>query len=154
MTPIAQWLRDARLRQTNPDTGRPWSQEFLVDRVRAETGWTLHRPNYVGYERGAGMEPDTLQRFIDFWHKYGVEAPDLTEKPAPLSLEERAVVAAERQADAAEAMVAEQRRSNGLLAALLTVRSERLAPEEQEQLAEFLLVHGQASPLHEPSQRG
>lgn len=103
---LSQWLRSARLSQRHPETGKPWSQAYLAQRVTEETGWTLYREAYVYWENGTrGMQPETLQRFVDFWAKYGVEAPDLTDpEPAPaLSLEERAVLAAERQAAAAEA---------------------------------------------------
>lgn len=102
MTPIAAWLKASRLSQTHPETGRPWSQAYLAERMSAETGWTLYREAYVGYEQGKGMLPETLARFVDFWAKRGVDAPDLSEPAPALSLEERAVIAAERQAAAAE----------------------------------------------------
>ena len=65
MTPIARWLREARLSQSHPDTGRPWSQQYAAERVTAETGWTLHRENLVGYEGGKGMQPETLAGSTD-----------------------------------------------------------------------------------------
>jgi hypothetical protein len=102
MTPIAAWLKAARLAQTNPETGRPWSQAYLAERVTAEMGWTLYREAYVGYEQGKGMLPETLARFVAFWAKYGVAGPDLSEQKPALSLEERAVKAAEDQARAME----------------------------------------------------
>lgn len=109
MTPIATWLRATRDRHG-------LSQEALVAEINAwakatdqrnERGdaWQLHRPNYVGWEGGKQATKATVDRLIAFWQSKGEKAPDLTPAtPAP-SLEERAVIAAERQADAAEAQV-------------------------------------------------
>lgn len=118
MTPTAAWLRETRQRHSAP-SGRPWSQEYVVDRINewAEaTGqvqdngspWRLYRPNYVGYEGTVEPTPWIARKLIDFWIAQGEAEPDLTPEPEPeppLSLEERAVVAAERQADAAEEQV-------------------------------------------------
>lgn len=75
-----------------------------IERV---TGWRLPRENYSKYETGTlSPEPATLDRFIAYWRTRGVEPPDLTEpeaEAAPLSLEERAVLAAEQQAAEAAA---------------------------------------------------
>lgn len=103
MNQIGQWLRAARLAQRHPVTGRPWSQEYAVERIREEASWpTLYRPNYVGYENGRGMEPETLDRLARFWAGYGVEAPRSGPAAPERTLEERAVLAAERQAAALE----------------------------------------------------
>lgn len=85
MNAIAQRLRDARLSQRHPVTGRPWSQEYAVERIREEAGWTtLYRPNYIGWENGRGMAPETLERLVAFWASHGVAGPDLTPpEPAP-----------------------------------------------------------------------
>src|SRR5690348_3637505 len=115
MTPVAAWLRETRNRHLTPE-GRPWSQEYTVNRVNewaAETGqigesgrpWQLHRPNYVGYEGTTEPTPWTLNKLVAFWTAQGEPAPDLRPAPDPEprpSLEERAVIAAERQAEAAE----------------------------------------------------
>lgn len=108
-TPIGPWLRAARLAQTNPDTGRPWSQEYAAERVTSETGRKLYRETLNGYERGKGMEPATLEWLVGFWQRYGVEAPDLTPEQPELSFEKqqlalllRQVEAQERQANAME----------------------------------------------------
>jgi hypothetical protein len=131
MTQIADWLRAARLAQTNPDTGRPWSQAYLADRVTQETGWRLYREAYVGYEQGKGMAPETLQRFVDFWARYGVEPPDLTPPAPERSLDERAVLAAERQAAAAELQATLMVRHVAALEAI----AAKLTGEQQTQQA-------------------
>lgn len=150
-TPISQWLKSARLSQTNPDTGRPWSQEYLAERVSQETGWKLYREAYVGYERGAGMQPETLARFVDFWTRYGVEGPDLTEKDPPLSLEERAVVAAERQAEAAVAQTTLMARQVALLEQIATSLTGQLpaaqAAEDADTRAWALMAAAGLRPL-------
>lgn len=123
MAPIADWLRDTRLRQRTPE-GRPWSQEYLVDRVNewaraTEQGWTLYRPNYVGWEKGKEPTAPILGRLVAFWESQGEPGPDLTPKPAPLSLEERHV-------NALEASLAEQRATNRLLSERLDALQELL----------------------------
>jgi hypothetical protein len=85
---LALWLRDTRKRHVTPK-GRPWAQEYAVDRINewaAATGqtrengepWRLHRPNYVGYEGGKNAEPETVARLVAFWVAQGEPAPDLT----------------------------------------------------------------------------
>lgn len=130
MTPTAAWLRETRLRHSAP-SGRPWSQEYVVDRINewAEaTGqvqdngspWRLYRPNYVGYEGTVEPTPWIARKLIDFWRAQGEPEPDLTPEPEPeppLSLEERAVRAAEAQVLATREQT-EAIRGSGLVAAL------------------------------------
>jgi hypothetical protein len=133
MTPIATWLRATRERHG-------LSQESLVAEINAwaeatdqrnDRGerWTLYRPNYVGWEGGKKAKPETVERLIAFWQSKDEPAPDLTPKPAPLSLEERAVLAAERQADAMERQANSTSLLVTILSAWLPADARRALPE-------------------------
>lgn len=132
MTPTAAWLRETRQRHSAP-SGRPWSQEYVVDRINewAEaTGqvqdngspWRLYRPNYVGYEGTVEPTPWIARKLIDFWIAQGEPEPDLTPEPEPVpppSLEERAVVAAEAQVVAIREQTDAIREQSKLMAQLV-----------------------------------
>lgn len=111
---LAEWLRSAREAQVNPATGKPWSQAYAAQRITEATGKTLYREALNGYENGKGMEPETYDRIVAFWRPlYTVAPPALNAKNGPpLSLEERAVLAA-------EALVEATREQNQLLRGLL-----------------------------------
>ena len=133
---IAAWLRETRLRQRTPE-GRPWSQEYTVDRINewaAGTGWKLYRPNYVGWEGGKQPQPETLARLTAFWAAQGEGGPDAMPDPdpEPLSLEERAVIATERQAAAAE------RQAAALEALVLASHRGQMPPEVDARLEAFV----------------
>jgi hypothetical protein len=126
MAPINEWLRATRERQVNPDTGRPWSQEYLVARVNEwadglgllnENGqpWHLHRPNYVGYEGAKVPEAETLRRFTAFWADHGEPGPEAMES-AP---------AAEPAPDLATALLAMARAAEAMATELAAMRAER-----------------------------
>lgn len=134
-TPIADWLRSTRERQVRDD-GESWSQDDFLRELEKASGWRLHRPNYSNYETGRSTPSNaTLARLIRFWQDRGEPAPDLT-PPAPvLSLEERAVIAAERQADAAVEQAGLLRQ---ILAALSPAASTPpFSEDEVEQLREM-----------------
>jgi len=76
--PIARWLRTTRERQAMPD-GRPWTQDYFLDRLAEAEGWTLARSNYSKYETGAQTpKPETLAKFVRFWADRGEAGPDFT----------------------------------------------------------------------------
>lgn len=80
--PIAQWLRSSRLHQTD-ERGEAWTQDQLLERMRADVGWAPHRPNYSAYEQGRSTpNRETLAKFVSFWGMHGVGGPDM-EPPAP-----------------------------------------------------------------------
>lgn len=109
--PIAAWLKKNRLAQLDPATRRPWTQKHLVEVFRAETGWPMYASNYSKYESGVSTpEPTTLDRFIAFWAKFGIEGPDLTPPPEPTEATESGVAlgsAIKSQTDAITALLAE-----------------------------------------------
>jgi hypothetical protein len=81
--PIAQWLRSTRLRQLD-EKGDPWTQDRLLELMRAEIDWAPHRPNYSKYERGISTPTrETLAKFVAFWEKHGEPGPDLTPPAEP-----------------------------------------------------------------------
>ena len=97
-TKAREWLREMR---------GDMSQAALAEDITASTGWTITRDRYSKYESGNPSSPmgrEVFARFVSYWTGKGRPAPDMT-PPAPLlSLEERAVRAAERQAAALEAI--------------------------------------------------
>lgn len=124
---ISQWLIRARESHgmTQPD--------FLAA-LRAETGSMPDPATYSQWESGRRTPKDaSLAPVVAFWGARGV-AP-LAYEPAPSapSLEERAVIAAERQADAAEAQV----ELLSQLVAHLTGETP-VAPGTSERVAAFL----------------
>lgn len=128
MPSIAEWLRASRTSQAMPENGRPWTQDYFLARIKTETGWAPAYANYNKLEQGKSQpRPDTLSRLVAFWARYGIAGPDLTPEPEPLSLELRAVLAAERQAAAMEGILSvllararpEDDRIEGLLDGLL-----------------------------------
>jgi transcriptional regulator with XRE-family HTH domain len=116
VSPIASWLKAARTSQAMPENGRPWTQDYFLARIKAETGWAPAYANYNKLEQGKSQpRTDTLDRLVAFWAGYGIEAPDLGgELAAPeLTIKERTVRAleesarqAKRQADAWETIAA------------------------------------------------
>lgn len=114
MAGVPDWLKETRLRQRHPETGKPWSQEYLVERVNEWAGsdWTLYRSNYVNYESGKQRpESETLRRFVAFWEAHNEPGPDLTPTTTiePVDPQLALARAIERQAAAIE-------RQNALLA--------------------------------------
>lgn len=76
MNPFARWLKETRERHHV-------SQEKLVDDINAWAAaegmaWTLHRPNYNGWERGKGITDPLRDRLIAYWTAQGEDEPDLT----------------------------------------------------------------------------
>lgn len=111
--PIARWLVESRTAQINPATKRPWSQDYFLARLEAETGWTPFRSNYSKYENGK-LTPrsETLARFVEFWKRHGVAAPDLTPPVAePTEQGDPLIAILTRQVLAIESLVAEMRES-------------------------------------------
>lgn len=81
---IADWLRETRLRQTHPETGEPWTQDYLLVQMQERIGWAPHRPNYSKYESGKSTpKRDTLKKFTDFWALYDEPPPNLQAEPEP-----------------------------------------------------------------------
>lgn len=127
MTPLARWLKETRLAQTNPETGRAWTQDYFLARMKASTGWAPAYPNYNAIEQGkTSPRSDTVAKLVAFWATVGVPEPDLSPLPDPISLEERRVRAAERANEIAEEgnallrdQIAATREQNQLLAAVL-----------------------------------
>lgn len=106
--PIGQWLRDTRLRQVMPGTRKPWSQDYLLERMQEEVKWAPHRPNYSKYENGkATPEPDTLDKFVAFWTARGEPGPDLSPKAAPEPPVDPVAAAIDRQTVVLSDLVAE-----------------------------------------------
>lgn len=139
MTPIAEWLRATRERQTRAD-GEPWSQDdFLVELERA-TGWHLHRPNYSRYETGKAIpKRDTLAKLMAFWEARGEPGPDLTPPPPPVAEPSLPAVLSQ--------MVGVQ---NRLLDELAALRDERQTLAEQvadlrETVASLVALHTEGS---------
>lgn len=134
-TPITRWLRTSR---------GTMSQADLVADLERVTGWHLLRENYSKYETGRMTpEPDTLARFEAYWRTRGVDGPDLTPSRPQLSLEERAVIAAEEQARQAK-------RQADALEQLVRLLSARSAPDLLAELDSAAAAIGVA---HEPTRR-
>jgi transcriptional regulator of met regulon len=164
MTPIAAWLRAARAQQTDPRTGkRGWSQAYTAERITAETDRALYREQLNAYENGRGMQQATYDWFVDFWAQHGVTgAPEINAKAEPvLSLEERAVLAAERQAQALEDQVEATKANTLMLSRVLAALMGRPRPEDDdpteedadEAIAELLAGEGSSMsrrPTHHP----
>jgi hypothetical protein len=129
--PIGQWLRDTRLRQVMPGTRKPWSQDYLLERMQKEVKWAPHRPNYSKYENGkATPEPDTLDKFMAFWTARGEAGPDLSPPVAPEPTVDPIVAATDRQTEAI-------RENTAMLKAVLDALTSRLpTPPEDPQVQE------------------
>lgn len=125
MTPIAAWLKASRTAQVHPDTGRPWTQDYFLARIKAETGWAPAYANYNKLEQGKSQpRPETLARLVDFWSRYGVEAPDLTPREA------------ETAPDLATALLALARSNEAMATELGELRRERLETAERVEALE------------------
>lgn len=106
---IPDWLKQTRLRHVREGDGEPWSQQNLVDRIYAETGWRVYRETYSGWETGA-VRPGrkTLEKLVAFWAKLGEPGPDLTvREPEPIidpvaAAMDRQTAALDRQSKAIE----------------------------------------------------
>jgi hypothetical protein len=108
--PIGEWLRETRLRQITPGKRKPWSQDYLLERMQEEVGWSSHRPNYSKYETGKSKpEPDTLDKFIAFWTARGEPGPDLSPKRVQEPPADPLAAAIRAQTEAITALVEELR---------------------------------------------
>lgn len=113
---FGDWLKAARQAQTQPENGRPWTQDYFLDRLRAETGWAPTKAPYIALERGESQpRPENRARFIAFWKAHGVELPELT-PPAPVLTYEQEHLELLREANKinGERLVEERRTANAL----------------------------------------
>lgn len=124
--PIADWLLTSRKAQTNPATREPWTQDYLLSRILAATGWRLTRTAYSRWEQGH-LKPsrENMSRLVRFWSLMGVAAPDLTPpapEPAQATETEGTLIAAlHRQSAAIESQAA----AIAALAAAIAAGQER-----------------------------
>jgi hypothetical protein len=141
---VLDWLR--RLRG-------PESQERFAAAVSAQTGWHVTRDRYSKYESGAlPFGRTVLGHFLDYAESLGVEGPDMTPPAPQLSLEERAVIAAERTALATE-RYANAVELHVLLLSRQVVAAEAIAARqgaapsapEMEQAVEAIRAWGQSA---------
>jgi hypothetical protein len=102
--PIGGWLVQSRGRFHTPE-GERWTADDFLSELRGESGWAPVRTTYARWESGAARPSDSnLATVVAFYAKRGVPGPfDAAPRdPDPDSdLARRAVVAAERQAEAA-----------------------------------------------------
>jgi hypothetical protein len=138
------------------------SQDAFLDAVAEVTGWRPDRTRYSKYENGIDPMGKTVRGyFLAYADALGAEPPDFT-PPAPiLSLEERAVIAAEesaraalRQADAMELHVALLARQVIAAEAIAASQAPGLVPSGEELLrqAQLLQAWGRSSLDRTPSQ--
>lgn len=91
---VADWIASLK--------GDRTGDQFAAD-IAATTGWSVDRTQASRYAKGSiPIGRQTIARFAEYAKAKGMPPLDMTPPAPPLSLEERAVLAAERQATALE----------------------------------------------------
>lgn len=137
---LAQWLIRARASR-----GDDYTAEVFLGELRAEAGTAPNIATYRQWESGATTpKAVTLAPVIAFWTARGVTPPSTTSGPPP-SLEERAVLAAERQAAAMELHVALLARQTMATEAIARQQGARLpSGAELEAAEDEILAYGRS----------
>ncbi len=124
---LAQWLIRARGEMT---------QDAFLEALRAETGSAPNTATYRGWESGR-LTPraSNIAPIVAFWERRGAPGPDAAPASSlSLSLDDRAVLAAERQAAAAErqteALLAVIERMDRRITFLEELVAGSISPEE------------------------
>jgi hypothetical protein len=128
-TTVATWLKQTRLGHAMPENGRPWTQDYFLERIKAETGWAPAYALYIRYEQGKSVpRADTLQRLIDFWVSLGEDAPEFVPQTEPDTRDPMTRLA--------EAIEGQNRILLKLLSAVAT--EGEMSPETRRQFREFV----------------
>lgn len=120
---VHMWMHNAQaMKDADRQRVADWITQMKGDRtgevyaadVTAVTGWAVDRSRLSKYANASiPIGREVIEHLSDYARKKGFLPLDLTPPVPPLSLEERAVIAAERQADAIEQLVTQLQEMRG-----------------------------------------